>query len=536
MATQSNMDANRNGSEGLKSLRSTLKDLLAIGFRRRRIIQRAFLVSLIGALAVVWLFGIKYQSEFEVLVKHDRVEPAVTPDQSPRPIVGDSNTTTLAINTAQQLLQSPGLLEKVVDACPVLVHGHPHFWTPATRAIMNRIPGYWQVRRGQAIEKLTKALMITPVTDSSIIQIDYSSRDPLLSLCVTDSLAKSYVAKYMEVNRPPTKMFDLFAQQTEQYHKQLQDSELRWLLFARKKQIATAALQRDLAVQQASSFLANLRTTEASLALTKERIRQLKEKQSNTQPRLTTNETISDNGVLLANLQTELNNLEVQRTGLLSKYLPSYRLVSDVEAKIAQTKAAIVAQEKPQVHSDTTDVNPVYSWADLELAKASAELPSLEAEEAANSRNLAAYRREAIALEEGNIKEQDLMREVKADESNYLLYLAKREQARVSDILDQQRVTDIAIAESPTLPLAPTISPVLLVALSFVLAGFVSIGVGLTSDYLDPSFRTPEEVTETLRIPVFASVPLSKTSRENGNGHNGDRGVLTVASIPKNGH
>jgi len=537
MGTQSNMDANRNGNEGLKSLPSTIKDLLAIGFRRRRIIRRAFLISLIGALVAVWLFGIQYQSEFEVLVKHDRVEPVVTPDQNPRPSVGgDSNTTTLAINTEQELLQSQDLLTKVVDACPVLVYGRPHFWTPATHAIKNRIPGYWEARRGEAIQKLAKALMITPITNSSIIQVDYSSGDPLLSWCVTESLTHSYMAKHMEVNRPPTKLFDFFAQQTEQYRKHLQDSELRLLVFARKEEIATAALQRDLAVQQASTFLANLRTTEAQIALTKERIRQLGEKQSQTQPRLTTHETISDNGALLANLKTELNNLEVQRTGLLNKYVPSYRLVSDVEKKIAQTKSAIAAQEKAQLHSDTTDLNPVYSWADLELAKARTELPSLEAERAANSRNLAAYRREAVAMAVGNITEQDLMREVKADESNYLVYLAKREQARISDMLDERRVVDVALAEPPTLPLYPTVSPLLLVVVSFLLAGFISIGVGLTSDYLDPSFRTPDEVTETLRIPVFASIPVSKPANHSGNGRNGDGNVVTVGSFPKNGH
>ena len=537
MATQSNMDANRNGNEGLKSLPSTVRDLLAIGFRRRRIIRRAFLISLVGALVAVWLFGIQYQSEFEVLVKHDRVEPAVTPDQSPRPSgTGDSNTTILAINTEQQLLQSQDLLTKVVETCPVLVYGNRHFWTPVTHAIPNRIPGYWEARRGEAIGKLAKALMITPVNDSSIIQVDYSSTDPLLSWCVTESLTKYYMAKHMEVNRPPTKLFDFFAQQTEHYRKHLQDSELRFLMFARKEQIATAALQRDLAVQQASTFLANLRTTEASIALTKERIRELGEKQSKTQPRLTTHETISDNGTLLANLETELNNLEVQRTDLLNKYAPSYRLVSDVEKKIAQTKSDIAAQEKAQLHSDTTDVNPVYGWADMELAKARTELPSLEAEKAANSRNLAAYRREAVAMAEGNITEQDLMREVKADESNYLLYLAKREQARISDKLDERRVFDVALAEPPTLPLYPTISPLLLIVISFLLAGFISIGVGLTADYLDSSFHTPDEVTETLRIPVFASIPVSKPAEPNGNGRNGDGKVVTVGSFPKNGH
>jgi uncharacterized protein involved in exopolysaccharide biosynthesis len=530
------MDTNRNSDEGFKSLPSTVRYLLAIGFRRRKIILRAFLVSLGGALLAVWLFGIQYQSEVEVLIKHDRAEPVVTPDLNPRLASGDSNTTTLAVNTEQLLLQSQDLLTKVVDACPLLVNGHPHFWTPATRAITNRIPGYWEARRGNAIQKLGKALMITPVATSSIIQVAYSSGDPLLSHCVTESLANFYLEKHLEVNRPPTKLFTFFSQQTEQYGKHLQNSELRLLTFARKKQIATAALQRDLAVQQASTFLGNLRTTDAQIALMKERIRRLGDKQSETQRLLTTKETNSDNGALLANLKTELNSLEVQRTDLLTKYVPSYRLVSDVEKQIAQTKSAIAAQEKAQLHSDTTELNPVYSWADMELAKARTELPSLEAEQAATSRNLAEFRREALAMEEGNITEQDLMREVKADEGNYLTYLSKREQARISDMLDERRVVDVAIAEPPTLPLSPMISPLLLVMVSFLLAGFISIGVGLTFDYLDPSFRTPDEVTETLRIPVFASIPVSQPARQVSNNPNGSSNGHNPGGNSRNGH
>jgi capsular polysaccharide biosynthesis protein len=63
----------------------------------------------------------------------------------------------------------------------------------------------------------------------------------------------------------------------------------------------------------------------------------------------------------------------------------------------------------------------------------------------------------------------------------------------------------------------------MLIALSFVLAAFVSIGSGLTVDYLDPSFRTPDEVKDYLDIPVFASIPA--------NGHE-----VPVGATPKNGY
>ena len=47
-----------------------------------------------------------------------------------------------------------------------------------------------------------------------------------------------------------------------------------------------------------------------------------------------------------------------------------------------------------------------------------------------------------------------------------------------------------------------------------------SMGLAFGSDYLDPTFRTPEEMTSFLNIPVLAAMP------QNGkNGKNAKNGV-----------
>jgi capsular polysaccharide biosynthesis protein len=42
-------------------------------------------------------------------------------------------------------------------------------------------------------------------------------------------------------------------------------------------------------------------------------------------------------------------------------------------------------------------------------------------------------------------------------------------------------------------------------------AGTVSTGLAFASDYLDPAFRTPEEVIAVLDLPVLASLPRHKS-------------------------
>ena len=83
----------------------------------------------------------------------------------------------------------------------------------------------------------------------------------------------------------------------------------------------------------------------------------------------------------------------------------------------------------------------------------------------------------------------------------------KEEEARINDALDRGGILNVAIAEPPTVPALPARSFWLYGLLSVFLAGTGSVGLAFTSDFLDPSFRTPDEVAAFLESPVLASLP-----------------------------
>jgi uncharacterized protein involved in exopolysaccharide biosynthesis len=118
-------------------------------------------------------------------------------------------------------------------------------------------------------------------------------------------------------------------------------------------------------------------------------------------------------------------------------------------------------------------------------------------------------------LEGESVFQQDLLRTAKANEENYLLYHRKGEEARIADALDQRKIINAAVAEAPVTPLVPTSLPTgVKLLLAIVIAILVSMGLGFLMEYLDPSFRTPEEVKEYLEIPLLATLP-----KENGKTH-----------------
>ena len=104
------------------------------------------------------------------------------------------------------------------------------------------------------------------------------------------------------------------------------------------------------------------------------------------------------------------------------------------------------------------------------------------------------------------MKQADLVRETKANEANYLLYLSKREQEKTSDALDLKRIANVAIAVPPRCRCCPPTAQFVLF-IGLLLGLFVSVGAAFVAEYLDPSFRTPAEVNEVLKITVLASMP-----------------------------
>ena len=287
---------------------------------------------------------------------------------------------------------------------------------------------------------------------------------------------------------------------------------------------------RDLTLQKLAEFNSSLQTTRAQIAETETRIRDLQSQESSTSPRLTTQMRKGDDPQVLQQLKGTLVTLELKKTELLTKYQPTYPLVVEIDKQIADTKATLTKEEATPLKEETTDQNPTFGWINEELAKAKADLSGLRAKESATQAIVDLYSTNAKQLDEKGITQQDLLRTQKANEANYLLYLKKGEEARIADALDQSNILNVAVTEPPAIPALPSRSPFLLGIMGFVLAVVASVGVAITLDYMDQSFRTPSEVTAELGIPVLAAVPHHARSQGGFGGSGFGNGPLTEES------
>jgi uncharacterized protein involved in exopolysaccharide biosynthesis len=490
----------------------SLRDLAAIGFRHKHVVVLSFCGILSAAILAAILQPPEYRAYTKFLIERERLDPVISPGVSSPPTVR-AEVSEEELNSEVELLESADVLRQVAVSCGL----------DQRKRFLTHLFGAEDepTRIAKAINSLQKALKIEVVSKSNVISVSYAAANPQLAVKVLSALGDAYLKKNVEVHRPPGQ-FEFFDQETEAYKKTLSEAESKLQVFSSENDGVAPQMARDITLQKLNEFHASLQQTRAEIASTEERIRALEKQSKSTPQRLTTQATETDDAQVLQGLKSTLMSLELKRTELLTKYQPTYALVQEVDKQIADTRASIVAEESRPIREETTDRNPTYGWINEELAKATADDSGLQARAAALQTIVSNYGVKARELDEKGIVQQDLLRTMKTEEENYLMYQRKREEARMTNALDQTRILNVAIAEQPTPPTLRSNSPWTMLILGALLAVSVSLATALTLDYVDSSFRTPAEVLNELNIPVLGAISLEQNGFRNGWNGNGN--------------
>jgi uncharacterized protein involved in exopolysaccharide biosynthesis len=494
----------------------TLRDLLAIAFRRKQLAAICFFGILAGAVLTVLLTPSEYKATTQFMLARERMDPVLTPEVN-SPVSVRADVSEEEINSEVALLQNNSVLAQVVTSCGL--DKRKSLLDPIFRIFGGGANP--DKKLAEAVTRLASDLKIEPGKKSNLISVSYSNTDPQLAARVLRSLDDAYLQKHIAVHSAPGQVH-FFDQEMERYKKNLTEAEEQINQFSKQEDGVAPQVARDMTLQKLTEFRSTLQQTRAETADVEERIRTMEKQAQTTPERLMTAIRQDDDTQVLQEFKNTLMKLELKRTELLTKYQPTYALVKEVDKEIADTRASIATEETKPIKSETTDRNPTYAWLNEELAKAKAEFSGLQARAAATVAIVARYEAKARDMQQKGLIEQTLLRSMKANEESYLLYLRKREQARMTEALDSTRILNVAIAEQPTVPSVPSNPAWLVLLLGTSMATTVTLGAISIKEYLDTSFRTPTEVAEELNIPVLASVPLrSNGFHTNGNGHGG---------------
>ena len=473
-----------------------MRDLVAVLFRQPKLVVVSFVLIFLG-IVTYGLVCPTYESEMKVLLRRGRVDPAIAPivsqAQFERPDVSEEE-----VNSEVELLQDNEILRTVVLDTGMVAEGQS--WFPS---LAGETP---ERQLARTVRRLRKRLRVEAGHKAPLITVTYDSADPERGQKVLHALEEAYLQRHQLVQRPSGE-FKFFDQQVVQSRGALQAAELQLIEFSRDQGVISAVQERDMALQRLSEADADDRKTQVAIGENSERIRALQAKLESLPERTLTQIRNSDNPQLLEKMKSRLLELELKRTELLAQYDPGYRLVQEVDEEIAHVKETIAGEEQVPVRDQASDLEANHEWAKSELIKAQVLAVALEAHARGEASLLAHYRDTARELGSRATQQELLLQQFKEAEDKYLLYVSKREEARIGDALDQGGILNVTIAEQPAVPALAKISLLGFTFIGLASAAVFSFGLAFVVDYLNPALRTPDDVVACLEAPLLASLP-----------------------------
>jgi protein tyrosine kinase modulator len=462
-------------------------------FRQRWIV----LATIVVVAVMMWWMGIwvpKYVAQMKILVLRQRVDAVITPEANSPVQWGGDQVSEEDLNSEVELLKSTDLLRKVVVETGL---DHDPAMTPQSTPERAIAAAAWLLEKHLKIEAIRKTNMIS---------VQYESRNPTMASKVLNALSEAYAEKHIEVHRPSGE-FKFFDQQATQYRQSLTELNKKLLLFNEENGVVSPNVERDLALQRVNDFDASAHQAQEAVQEGMHRIEVLRQQLVSLQPQVTGAVRNFNNEALIGQLKETLSTLELKRTELLGRYSPAYRPIQDLDGQIAELKGTIAKEVSSPLHEETTTANPVYQWVQGELARTEAEVTTMKARVDAASAIAAQYRGKAQGLNQQSVLQEDLLRDEKAQEENYLLYMHKREEARSSDALDQRGIVNVAIAQHPVTPSFPVRTTQYAALMTLLICVTFGVSAAFVADLMVPSFRTPDEIVRYLDAPVLACLP-----------------------------
>src|SRR5258706_12098805 len=503
---------NSNGLIKYEQAQLTARDAASVWFRHKLLMTVTFLTIALGTTAVTLMLPNEYESRTKILVKNLRTDVPITPERTTgaNGSASDKDVSEMQINSEIEVLTSQDLLNQVVSESGLAKAGSSSL---LQRLGLKETPQNEAGRIEQAAEKLAKDLSINPVKKANIIEITYSSTSPQTAAAVLRKLGELYLEKRTKLHRPAG-TYEFFKAQANAAAQQLREAEEKLSTFQQTMRVVSPGQQKHLTVQKMTELKSKLLETDAFLNEVTERIARLEEQMRMLPARIVTQSRALPNQYSAERLNTMLVELQNKRTELLTKFKPNDRLVKEIDQQIQTTRAALEKATSQTATEQATDLNPLRQTLDAELARARVDQVGAASRQTSLTSQVHEYERQLSRLEGGTAQYQDLTRRMKEAEDNYQLYQKKQEEARITDELDQNKITNVSLAEAPVQPQLPSRpNRPLNLLLGIFLGAVVSVACVITAEFFRESVQTPRELEGLTGMLVLATVPHDRLSQ-----------------------
>jgi polysaccharide biosynthesis transport protein len=472
----------------------SFRDLLTIFFFKLHVFLGILITVIVITLGVAFFTDPMYQVTGNILVKpflDQNVKLMAPPatQMSTQPVKVQDITSEVII------LESPQLLSKVVRELD-LTNGEK------SKSLLSRT-WFYLVTQGnqlmvdwglsvrpspedQAMLTLKKKLDIKPVALSNIIEISLTGKSPEQITKIVNTLMHDYVEYHVDLNRAKGAR-GFYAEQAQFFAQSLQQAENDLEKFKKDWAIIEISTQNDANIELLRMLRENLALVQASISDRQTKIGAQKRNLARTGEVGAFTKDMQSG--IVEELVREMGPLVTERERVAAFYQKSSSKYQSLNHQVEDLKQAYDKQIKSILAGNALDLNGLNAYA------------------AVLRQHIGEIDKKSLLLSEKQVEYERLVRELKQQERNYLLYLNKTEEARIEEQQDTSRAANVTVtswAMVPSVPVFP--KKVLMGLLSLVIGTFVGIAGAFTAYYMDHTVKTPEDITRTCRSPVLTFI------------------------------
>ena len=486
-------DGGTNNSTSASSI--GLRDILAGLFNRKWLIGITLFTSLVATGVFTALTPSKYESRMKFLLKNTRVDTPVSTGKGEQVVIDNPEVSEAVITSEMELLKSRDLLLEVIKQTNLATAKDP-------------AAGVTESDVETAVYKLEKELVLAPVKRANLIEVTYSSTSPETAALVLNKLGELYLDKHLKLHRPPGTS-DFFKAQAQEYEKGLKDAEKRFSNFEQQKDAVEIDKQKELILAKVVESRSKLQDLDGKIAQNEKRIGALQSQLAGMDKRVATQSRILPNQYSVERLNTMLVELRNRRIQLLAKFQPDDRVVREVDDQIRETSNALENAKGSTAVEHASDINPLRQPLETELASVKVD----QAGDMALRKNLQGqvqeYQAKLTMLAGATALHNELDRNIKQADATYQLYARKHEESQIEDALDEKKITNISIAESPVVSrTADNRNQILVVVVGLISGLLLAFGSAFVMELVRETFLTPRELQAFTGYPVIATIPL----------------------------
>jgi polysaccharide biosynthesis protein PslE len=463
------------------------RELLSVIFKWKWLIC-GILVAVVLPVLIFSLYDVPtYRATARTIVRQDRVYLSISPGEESRAL--NFPVSRAVINSELRILKSREVSERAVKELGDLL--------VAPDSSADDI--------ADASLALKDDLEITPVTDSNVIEISYTSANPERAVKIVNKVAEVYQERHAEINRPQG-VYKFFDAQATAYLERLREAERRLKDFEQQEGVVSLGKEITDTMGLVDRLERELQQTSIQVGEEQTRLAVLKDEIKKQPARIATSEETIPNRTV-EQLRARLFQLEQEKRSLLQLYTEKNQRVIGKQEEIDAVRSSLATEESYVDGRKASDLNPIHRVLEQELVIGQARLTSWTSKKNAITAQLELARNKLQRLDKGSSKYSELKKSLELSQHNYSLFNKRSEEARISEAMDREKLLNVAVLERAALPLEPVKGKKRVAVILAVVAGFaLGIAGAFAIEFFNSSVRSEKVMEDQLQVPVLATI------------------------------